>query len=177
MKMLTTLATLAIGILFLSGCAGWSPSAPVAVADLKPTQGNTVSGTTSFRQKGNQIMVEARIKGLKPGLHGFHVHEIGDCSAPDANSAGGHFNPTGEAHGSPAGAKRHGGDLGNLNADANGNAVLVTAIPLHGISMAKGAPDSIAGRALIVHADPDDFTTQPTGNAGKRVACGVISLQ
>jgi Cu-Zn family superoxide dismutase len=161
----------------LSGCAAFAPPAAVAVADLQPTQGNGASGTVSFVQKGDRLLVDARVKGLKPGPHGFHVHEKGDCGAPDAMSAGGHFNPTGSAHGSPAGDRRHGGDLGNLEADAGGNAALNATIPLHGVSVAAPGADSIVGRALIVHADPDDFTTQPTGNSGKRVACGVIRLQ
>jgi Cu-Zn family superoxide dismutase len=153
-----------------------STSRPIAVADLQPTQGNTASGTASFVQQGNNLIVETRMKGLTPGVHGFHLHETGDCSAPDASSAGGHFNPTQEAHGDPAARTHHSGDLGNLSADADGNAVSHVTIPMHGLSMKSGAPDSLAGRSLVVHADPDDYTSQPSGNSGKRVACGVVGL-
>lgn len=166
----------------LAGCADMMPGqrsspAQIAVADLKPTQGNNVTGTTTFTARGDQIMVDARVKGLTPGPHGFHIHEKGDCSAPDASSAGGHFNPTGKPHGSHSASERHAGDLGNLVADANGDATLKISIPMAGLSMEKDAPNSIVGRGLIVHADPDDYTTQPTGNSGKRVACAVIALK
>lgn len=165
-----------------AGCAGMMPgrgasTTPIAVADLKPTQGNDVTGTTTFTRQGNQILVDARIKGLKPGAHGFHIHEKGDCSAPDATSAGGHFNPDGRPHGSHETSERHAGDLGNLMADANGEATLKIAIPATGISMEKEGASSIVGKGLIVHADPDDYKTQPTGNSGKRLACGVIALK
>lgn len=169
--------TLALSVAMLSGCAMLSPSASIATADLNPTQGNTASGTTTFVKQGDKVLIDARISGLKPGLHGFHIHEKGDCSAPDGASAGGHFNPSGADHGDPAAAKHHGGDLGNLMADAGGNAVLNTTISMHGISFASTGADSIAGRGLIIHADADDFMTQPTGNSGKRVACGVITLR
>lgn len=169
------LPALALCVVVLPGCAIFSPPVPIAVAELKPTQGNTVSGTTSFVKHGSDILVDARIKGLKPGSHGFHIHEVGNCSAPDGSSAGGHFNPTSETHGDPAAPKHHGGDLGNLTADANGNAVLN--ITIHGVTLDKTAPNSIVGRGLIVHADADDYATQPTGNSGKRVACGVITLE
>jgi Cu-Zn family superoxide dismutase len=170
-------STLALGSIVLSGCAYLSPSAQNAVAELKPTQGNTVSGTTTFVQRGDKVLVEGRLKGLAPGLHGFHVHEKGDCSAPDGSSAGGHFNPTAKAHGNPSSSEHHGGDLGNLTADAQGNAVFAIEVPLRDFSLDKNVPNSIIGRGLIVHADPDDFKTQPTGNSGKRVACGVITLR
>jgi Cu-Zn family superoxide dismutase len=165
--------TLMFGALLLTGCAGISSSGPTAVAQLQPTQGNNVSGTTTFSQQGDKVAVEADIKGLTPGLHGFHVHEKGDCSAPDGASAGGHFNPSGKPHGGTSGTERHGGDLGNLIADADGKAILK--ITIEGVSVAKDAPNSVVGRGLIVHADPDDYKTQPTGNSGKRLACAVIT--
>ena len=144
-----------------------------ATAVLAPTKGNSVSGTVNFTQKGDLVLVEARVTGLKPnGSHGFHIHEKGNCSAADASSAGGHFNPSSSQHGGPTGATRHGGDLGNLKADANGYAQM--SIEVSGISLGTGA-DSITGRAVIVHAGTDDFKTQPSGNSGARVACGLIS--
>lgn len=181
-----TIAILAVTALSLSACADLMPSSsssskyspkPIAVADLKPTEGNNVSGTTTFTPDGDRILVDARVKGLTPGAHGFHIHEKGDCSAPDATSAGGHFNPGGKPHGSHNGIDRHAGDLGNLIADADGTATLKIAVPMNNLSMQQGADDSIANRGLIVHADPDDYKTQPTGNSGKRVACGVIKMR
>jgi Cu-Zn family superoxide dismutase len=112
----------------------------------------------------------ATLEGLPPGEHGFHVHENGDCSAPDASSAGGHFNPTQHPHGAPEAPERHMGDLGNITADAGGKAQVTrtfTGVQLDG-------DNGIVGKAVIVHAAPDDFKTQPTGNAGARLACGVI---
>ena len=146
---------------------------PNATALLAPTKGNQTSGTIQFTQKGAVVLVEARIAGLKPNSkHGFHIHEKGDCSAPDASSAGGHFNPGAMPHGAPGSAQRHAGDLGNLSADAGGFAHL--SIEVSGISLS--ADDiSVVGRAVIVHAQPDDLKSQPTGNAGARIACGLIS--
>jgi Cu-Zn family superoxide dismutase len=160
----------------LAGCASMS-TAPVAVATLAPTQGNSTSGTVSFIQKGDELLIDARISGMTPGVHGFHIHEKGDCSAPDASSAGGHFNPSGTKHGDPLHGEHHGGDFGNLVADASGSASLQLKIPTSQISLNKNATNSIIGKGLIVHADPDDYMTQPTGNSGKRLACGVISLK
>ena len=162
----------AIAAVLLSSCAGMSGSHPLAVATLNPTQGNTAKGTVTFEQKGPQVLVDAHVEGLAPGQHGFHIHEKGDCSAPDATSDGGHFNPAGKPHGDPAHAEHHAGDFGNIVADANGKASLKMA--LDGVTLEKGAPNSLIGKGLIVHADPDDLKTQPTGNSGKRVACGVI---
>jgi superoxide dismutase, Cu-Zn family len=144
-----------------------------ATAILAPTKGNSVSGTVNFTQKGDMVLVEAKINGLKPnGTNGFHVHEKGNCSAPDASSAGGHFNPSSTQHGGPAGAARHGGDLGNLKADSNGYAQV--SLEIGGVSLGTG-PNSIIGKAVIVHAGADDLKTQPSGNSGARVACGLIS--
>lgn len=172
------ISSLLLGSFFLAGCASTSNQpAPVAVAILKPTQGNTANGTVSFVQKGDKVLVDARIDGLSPGLHGFHVHEKGDCSAPDAMSAGGHFNPGGKPHGGPEQAEHHAGDFGNLNADTSGKASLQLAVPASQISLKKGEANSIIGRGVIVHADPDDLKTQPTGNSGKRLACGVVALK
>lgn len=144
-----------------------------AEAILSPTQGNQVSGVVTFVAEGDQIRVVADVKGLTPGKHGFHIHEKGDCSAPDGSSAGGHFNPDTHNHGAPDAKDRHAGDLGNIEADKDGNAhyeIVDSIIKLDG-------PNSIVGRAVIVHEKPDDFVTQPTGNAGNRLACGVIKAQ
>ena len=146
---------------------------PSATAVLAPTKGNAASGTVNFTQKGEVVLVEAKISGLPAnGTHGFHVHEKGNCSAADASSAGAHFNPSGSKHGGPVGAVRHGGDLGNLRADANGFAQ--ASIEVTGITLGTD-PKSIIGRAVIVHGGPDDLKSQPAGNSGARVACGLIS--
>ena len=142
-----------------------------ATATLKPTSGNTATGTVTFTQKGDRIAVVADVTGLSPGPHGFHIHEKGDCSAPDAMSAGGHFNPTGKPHGDPGGADHHAGDMPQLVADANGNAKLSAELS----PMTIGGANDIVGKAVVVHKDADDFKTQPTGNSGARVACGVIA--
>ncbi|MEO8004738.1 MAG: superoxide dismutase family protein [Betaproteobacteria bacterium] len=159
----------------LTACGGGSMFAKKqsATAIIAPTKGNSVSGIVNFTQKGDVVVVEAKINGLKPNsVHGIHVHEKGDCSAADASSAGGHFNPTASVHGGPAGGARHGGDLGNLTADENGYAQLTAEVA--DISLGIGQ-NSILKRAVIVHADEDDLKTQPTGHSGARVACGLIS--
>ncbi|MGH8710246.1 MAG: superoxide dismutase family protein [Burkholderiales bacterium] len=166
------LATLSC-LLIIAGCA-WLPGKTTsATANLQPTKGNKVSGTVTFTQKGNKVLVVANVNGLTPGLHGFHVHEKGDCSTADAMSAGGHFNPAGKPHGAPDSAEHHGGDLGNITADKSGNATL--SIEVDGIALDQSA-NSIIGKGVIVHAKPDDLKSQPAGNAGPRVACGVIRL-
>ena len=143
-----------------------------AVAVLQPTRGNTAEGIVIFTQMGDGVKVEADIKGLSPGKHGFHIHEFGDCSAADGTSAGGHYNPTGQPHAGPDQEKRHMGDLGNMEADGNGNARYER---LDSHLMLNG-PDTIIGRGVIVHAGADDLTSQPSGAAGPRVACGVIGV-
>jgi len=159
--------------LIMAGCA-WLPGKTAsATANLQPTKGNKVWGTVTFTQKGSKVLVVANVNGLKPGLHGFHVHEKGDCSAADGMSAGGHFNPAGKPHGAPDSAERHGGDLGNLTADKSGNATL--SIEVDGITLDQTA-NSIVGKSVIVQANPDDLKSQPAGNAGPRVTCGVIRL-
>lgn len=143
-----------------------------ATAVLAPTKGNSVSGTVNFTQKGEVVLVEAKINGLKAnGTHGFHIHEKGNCGG-DASGAGGHFNPSAGQHGGPSGNARHGGDLGNLKADANGYAQ--ASLEIRGITLGTEA-SSVIGRAVIVHAGVDDLKSQPAGNSGARVACGLIS--
>jgi Cu-Zn family superoxide dismutase len=143
-----------------------------AVAVLHPTEGNEAHGIVSFTKVEGGIKITADVEGLSPGKHGFHIHEYGDCSASDGTSAGGHFNPENMPHGAPADVERHVGDLGNLEADDGGKAHYERTDDL--ISFA-GA-HSIIGLAVIVHAGEDDLTSQPTGNAGSRVACGVIGI-
>ena len=153
------------------GSMGMGGDGPKAVAKLEPTKGNTASGTVTFTQRGDKVAVSANVTGLKPGGdHGFHVHEKGDCSSGDGMSTGGHFNPGGKPHG-PQSADHHAGDMPSLKADSYGNAS--ASFELSGVSIGGGAAD-LVGKGLIVHRDPDDYKTQPTGNAGPRIACGMI---
>jgi Cu-Zn family superoxide dismutase len=149
-----------------------APAASGAKVELKATQGNNAAGTLELAAMGDGVHFMGTVTGLPAGAHGFHIHENGDCSAPDAASAGGHFNPDGKPHGAPTAAEHHAGDLGNIEADAGGSANV--SIHAGGITLEPGQPNSILGKAVIVHAAPDDMTTQPTGNAGARLACGVI---
>ncbi|MNV25863.1 Superoxide dismutase-like protein YojM precursor [compost metagenome] len=145
-----------------------------ASADLAATQGNDVKGTVTFSVVDGKVHVKGQVSGLKPNSeHGFHIHEKGDCSAPDGASAGGHFNPSKEDHGSVASEPHHGGDMPNIKADAQGNAVVDAPVSTN-VNIGKGDGFDIIGRGLIVHADADDYKTQPTGNAGARLACAVI---
>ncbi|MCX6282227.1 MAG: superoxide dismutase family protein [Bacteroidetes bacterium] len=150
------------------------PAAPAqkAICVLYATLGNSVSGTVTFTKVPEGVRIFAELSGLTPGKHGFHIHEFGDCSSPDGTSAGGHFNPSGSPHGAPMDMSRHAGDMGNIEADASGKAHLDYIDP----HMSFDGPNSILGRSVIVHAKDDDMKTQPTGNAGPRIACGVIGL-
>lgn len=157
--------------------AASAPAAPVAsapvtraVAVIQPLKGGKVEGTVTFSQEKDGVQVVAKLSGLEPGMHGFHVHEFGDCSAPDGTSAGGHFNPAGEPHGAPKDAHRHTGDLGNVEAAADGTATLQWLDS----NLSLSGERSVLGRGVIVHAKADDLKTQPTGDAGGRLACGVI---
>jgi Cu-Zn family superoxide dismutase len=143
-----------------------------AIAVLHPASGSQVMGTVTFTKTDGGMQVVADITGLTPGQHGFHIHEFGDCSAPDATSAGGHFNPSKNPHAGHDDAKRHEGDLGNIEADSSGKAHL----ELTDKMMTMSGEKSIIGRGVIVHEKVDDLKTQPTGNAGGRVACGVIGV-
>ena len=159
----------------LAGCVmmeSMMGRAPTAKATLQPNKDSGVKGAATFAQTGDKVQLVANISGLKPGQeHGFHIHEKGDCSSGDGMSAGGHFNPLGKPHAHPSTPERHAGDMLALKADDYGNATL--SIELDVITLTEG-PTGIIGRGLIVHAQPDDYNTQPTGNAGARAACGVI---
>jgi Cu-Zn family superoxide dismutase len=148
------------------------PEITKAVAELHGTKGNDVSGIVTFTKEADGIRVVADITGLKPGKHGFHIHEYGDCTAEDGTSAGGHFNPENVQHGSPTDSIRHVGDLGNIEAGQDGKAHFEMTDALLSFS----GSHSIIGRGVIVHGGEDDLTSQPSGNAGPRVACGVIGI-
>jgi superoxide dismutase, Cu-Zn family len=143
-----------------------------AIAVMHPTKGQKVEGTVTFTKVANGVRVQAHIHGLAAGKHGFHIHEFGDCSAPDGMSTGGHYNPTKVEHAGPKARKRHVGDLGNIEADDSGH----TSYDLVDDQLRFEGPTSIIGRGLIIHEKADDFKTQPTGNAGGRVSCGVIGV-
>ncbi len=177
-RTLSGLSTLfgAVAIAALAGCSTPAPPpGPTASAELMPTQGNTAMGNVQFKQQGDMVVVSGTVKGLAPNSeHGFHIHEKGDCSSGDGMSAGGHFNPTGAKHGHSGDAGIHAGDLPSLHADATGTATFSAEV--HGITIGRDITD-IVGRGLIVHAMPDDYVTQPTGNSGARLACAVIVMR
>jgi Cu-Zn family superoxide dismutase len=178
-------------MLALSGCASTpdttaaapapeaAPQAPAtstltsATANLASASGSLVSGRLQLMPMGDGVHASGEIGGLKPnGTHAFHIHEKGDCSAADASSAGGHFNPTARPHGRITHPQHHAGDNDNLVADAEG----VAKVDAHfsGVVLGGGGTTDVVGKAIVVHADPDDYTSQPSGNAGARIACGVI---
>ena len=162
---------IASSLIMLSGCAT-QIDGPSASARLSPTKGNITTGVVTFKTIGSKVLVTAEIQGLKPNAeHGFHVHEKGDCSSGDGMSTGGHFNPSGKAHGAHGSGANHAGDLPSLVADMNGNAKL--SFETSAVTVGSGVAD-IVGRGLIVHRDPDDYKTKPTGNAGPRLACAII---
>ncbi len=155
----------------LVACASMDAGGPKAAATLEPRSGSSVSGTVSFQAVGQKVRIAASVAGLTPGEHGFHIHEAGDCSAADASSAKGHFNPAAKSHGHHGGTERHVGDMPNLVADSSGKATLSAELDM--LSLTEG-PAGILTRSVVIHADPDDYKSQPAGNSGKRVACGVI---
>jgi Cu-Zn family superoxide dismutase len=156
----------------LAACQTTPPEPLMATAQLAPTKGNKTFGEATFEEAGDRVRVVIFVQGLKPGQeHGLHIHEKGDCSSGDGMSAGGHFNPHGKPHGLPGGAASHAGDLPALKANKAGRANIQVDLD---IITLKPGPANIIGRAVVVHADPDDYKTQPTGNSGARIACGVI---
>ncbi|NUO82963.1 superoxide dismutase family protein [candidate division KSB1 bacterium] len=179
------LAVIAAGVWITNACAQHEHNAQTqsmpktemmsihkAVAVLTPTQGNTASGVVTFTKVDGGVRVSANLMNVPVGDHGFHIHEFGDCSSADGVAAGGHFNPTKMDHAGPTAEKRHVGDLGNVTANAEGK-VQLDYVDQH---LAFAGPNSILGRGLILHAQPDDLKTQPTGAAGARIACGVIGI-
>lgn len=172
-------AGLVIAGTVLTGCASLAPVGPSAVAQIAPTSvaaaaGMSPQGTVRFVQHGNAVRVSGRITGLRPGQeHGFHVHEAADCTG-DGLATKGHFNPSGSAHGKHGSQAHHAGDLPSLKADATG--VAAFDVTVKQLTVAVG-PTSVVGRGLIIHRDPDDYVTQPTGNAGPRPGCAVIRME
>lgn len=149
-----------------------NPTYSKAVAVVHPLKGQEVNGTVTFVKVDDGVRVTAHLEGLDEGRHGFHIHQYGDCTAPDGTSAGGHYNPTDMQHGAPTAEQRHMGDMGNIVAGSEGQADLSytdTHIKLNG-------PNSIIGHGIIVHQGEDDLESQPSGAAGPRIGCGVIGV-
>lgn len=168
MRLLLIVASAALAGCGMMGIGG----GPSATANLQPTKGSKTAGTIKFTQSGDKVRVAGEITGLRPNQeHGFHIHEAGDCSSGDGMSTKGHYNPQHKPHGNPGSPDRHAGDMPALKADASGKAKVDAALDI--ITVSPG-PTSVVGKGLIVHAQPDDYRTQPTGNAGARIACAVI---
>jgi Cu-Zn family superoxide dismutase len=163
----------ASAILAACGSMGGKPSTVVELVPTGAITPNPTRGTVTFAALEHGVRVSGEVRGLVPGSeHGFHIHEKGDCGN-NGDASGGHFNPTGGTHGKFAAAGSHAGELPSLVADAGG--VARFSVEDHSISLTDGAANNVVGRALIVHRDRDDFTTQPSGNSGPRIACAVIT--
>ncbi|QEH38069.1 Superoxide dismutase [Cu-Zn] precursor [Aquisphaera giovannonii] len=185
MKASKGILTLAVGGMVCFGMAGLRGSAMAqhekmapakstvtkAVAILLPTKGSKVEGRVTFTEEGGKVKVHAEISGLAPGEHGFHIHEFGVWSE-DGMAAGGHYNPTAQKHAGTDTPKRHVGDLGNITANSNGNAT----VDIEDENLSFHGPTSILGRGVVVHEKADDLKSQPSGNAGGRVAVGVVGV-
>jgi superoxide dismutase, Cu-Zn family len=167
------LVLFSLSVFLLASCGSMS-SGPSAIATLSPTSGSTAAGTVQLTQLGDgSVRVTVDLTGVPPGVHGFHIHEKGDCG-DNGNAAGGHFNPSSTAHGAPAVDPHHAGDFGNVTADASGN--VKTQFTTRSVTVEPGSSSAV-GHAVILHANPDDLVTQPTGNAGGRIACGIVQAQ
>ena len=151
-----------------------TPSTIQAIAIIGPASDSIVTGTATFTRSGDQITLTIDIQNASLGSHGVHIHENGDCSSPDGKSAGGHWNPTDVAHGKWGVGEYHLGDLGNITVGEDGTGSFELTTDLWEIG--TGSDIDVVGKGIIVHADADDFTSQPSGNAGARVGCGVIML-
>ena len=170
-RTLATAGLAAAALAWAWGCASSKPD-PTALAIIEPRSDSKVSGKVIFTQlPSGETRAEVWISNAAPGTHGLHLHEKGDCSAPDATSAGGHFNPAGNPHAAPTDAAHHNGDFGNIEIGANGEGRMV--ITTNMLTVTPG-PNSVVGKAVVFHDKPDDLKTQPTGNAGARFGCGVV---
>lgn len=165
--------TIGILVAFTALTASTAQAKASAKATIEARSKSDLTGTATFtRLKGGKVHVVVHVEHVAPGLHGVHIHEKGDCSDPEGKSAGGHFNPAGVAHGGPTAATHHPGDFGNITVGADGTGTLE--LDTDSISLKPGAKNSVIGKAIIVHEKEDDLKTQPTGNAGGRIGCGVI---
>ena len=170
-------ATVLFATLVLSGCAGMMQSSTTdntAAAEVKDAGGRTVA-TANLTQLGSAVRIVMEARGLPAGVKAVHIHEVGKCEAPSFNSAGGHFNPGGRQHGALNPQGSHAGDLPNLMVSADGTGRLETTTEQISLVTGPTALSDADGSALVIHAVPDDFRTDPTGNSGARIACGVIT--
>lgn len=165
--------------LVMIGCPPCKPApkapSPTASATIWAKSGAQVGGTALFTEEGGKVTVLVTLQNASPGEHGVHIHEFGDCSDPEAKSAGGHYNPIGAPHGGPSAERHHPGDFGNILIGVDGRGELKLEVPADLISVKEG-PRSIIGKSVVIDADKDDLTPQTTGNAGGRVGCGTIAL-
>jgi Cu-Zn family superoxide dismutase len=182
MKKTLILAALAVAFVGANRIDAWAkeksaknkaaPAEPTATAPLEAKSGSTVTGTANFTQKGKEVTVVVNVDKAPPGKHAVHIHDKGDCSSPDGKSAGDHWNPTTDQHGAWTAEHHHMGDIGNMDVGPDGKGTITLTTDKWAIG--AGA-NSVVGHAIIVHGGVDDFKTQPTGNAGPRIACGVIA--
>jgi Cu-Zn family superoxide dismutase len=168
---LTLAAVAGLALVAYGASAQKAAAAPQAKATLEAKSGSTVTGWATFAEQAGGVKAVVHIEKAPPGTHGLHIHEKGDCSDPEAKNAGGHFNPTGTEHAGPTDAKHHAGDLGNIEVKADGTGHLEITSDMLTV---KEGPNSVVGRSVVFHEKADDLKTQPTGNAGGRLACGVI---
>ncbi len=157
-----------------AGQAATGGKEPVAVATIEGASGSKISGQATFTQTDGAVKVEVSVKGFPPGLHGIHVHEKGECHPPDFMSSGGHFNPDNMPHGGPETPMHHAGDLGNIEVGADGTGKLV--LTTKDLTVGEGT-HSVVGRSIMIHEKEDDLKSQPAGNSGARIGCGVIKLK
>src|SRR6056297_1832000 len=184
MTLLKKFSTSLLLILFAVGCAQQqsqeqeadmeqtSTEFTKAVAVVHPTENGDATGHVTFTKEEEGVRVQGEFEGLEEGKHGFHIHQYGDCRAADGTSAGGHYNPANTPHAGPDAESRHVGDMGNLEANANGNA----SINYVDNTITLNGPESIMGRGIVIHGGEDDLESQPTGAAGPRMGCGVIGV-
>lgn len=170
---ITTVAATTVVGLALAACSSHAPRQR-ASADLDPRSGTAVTGHAELTETKHGLEIVVTLAGADPGKHGIHIHQVGDCSAADAMSAADHWNPGGNLHGSPGVREHHAGDLGNITAAPDGRGQLKLVVPELTV---RPGPRSVVGHAIVVHADPDDLVSQPAGNAGARIACGVIAIK
>jgi Cu-Zn family superoxide dismutase len=174
--MKNSLLAIAIILLLIIGCksggSGCKVSNQVQLV-FESKSGSNANGSGTFTEKNGKVTFTASMKNLTPGLHAIHIHEKADCSAADASSAGAHWNPTFQKHGKWGSESYHRGDIGNFTADEKGNGNITFSTDQWCIGCADANKD-ILGKSIIVHLNPDDFVTQPTGNAGGRIACAAV---
>lgn len=153
--------------------SGVNDEKATAIADLEPASGSNVSGTATFTEENGKVRFELSIQNISPGVHAVHLHEKGDCSAADASSAGGHWNPTMKPHGKrESHGSYHKGDVGNMEVGEDGKGTLNLLV--EGWTVGGADSTNVVGKSVIIHEKEDDFTSQPAGNAGSRISCGLI---